>query len=132
MGFSGPTEDQLAIRALNDSYCDAVFRRDAKDWGDNWTDDARWSLMGQKIEGRTNIIALWESAMAGFGFVAFFAQMGALRIDGDRAEGTVYTHEVLENADGSITRPVGRYDDIYERHNGRWLFRERRYNLLKG
>lgn len=132
MGFSGPTEDQLAIRALNDSYCDAVFRRDAKDWGDNWAEDGRWSLMGQEIEGRTSIVALWESAMAGFGFVAFFAQMGALRIYGDRAEGTVYTHEVLENADGSITRPVGRYDDIYERHNGRWLFRERRYNLLKG
>lgn len=132
MGFTGPTDDQLAIRTLNDNYCDAVFRRDAKDWGDNWTADARWMLMGQEIYGREQIVAVWEGAMAGFAFVAFFAQMGSLRIDGERAVGTVYTHEVLEGADGSITRPVGRYEDIYERHNGGWLFSQRHYNLLKG
>lgn len=132
MSFTGPIEDQLAIRALNDAYCDAVFRRDAKDWGANWAEDARWNLMGEDIDGRAKIVAVWEGAMASFGFVAFFAQMGALRIDGDRAEGTVYTHELLENADGSISRPVGRYDDVYARVDGRWLFKERRYNFLKG
>jgi uncharacterized protein (TIGR02246 family) len=132
MSFTGPVDDQLAIRALNDSYCDAVFRRDPADWGANWTEDASWTLMGDTISGRAAIVSVWEGAMAGFAFVAFFAQMGALRIDGDRAEGTVYTHEVLENADGSISRPVGRYDDVYQRVNGRWLFAERRYNFLKG
>ena len=132
MGFTGPIDDQLAIRTLNDNYCDAVFRRNAKDWGDNWTTDACWMLMGQEIAGREQIVAAWEGAMAGFAFVAFFAQMGALRINGDCAAGTIYTHEVLEGVEGSITRPVGRYDDIYERHDGRWLFKQRHYNLLKG
>jgi ketosteroid isomerase-like protein len=125
-------EDQLAIRALNDAYCDAVFRRDPADWGANWTEDARWNLMGEDIHGRANIVAVWKDAMGNFSFVAFFAQMGALRINGDLAEGTVYTHELLENADGSISRPVGRYDDLYARVDGRWLFKERRYNFLKG
>jgi ketosteroid isomerase-like protein len=132
MSFTGPIEDQLAIRALNDAYCDAVFRRDPKDWGSNWAEDARWNLMGQEVVGRNAIVATWEGAMASFAFVAFFAQMGALHIDGDRAKGTVYTHEVLENADGAISRPIGRYDDIYARVDGRWLFKERRYNFLKG
>jgi ketosteroid isomerase-like protein len=132
MSFTGPIEDQLAIRALNDAYCDAVFRRDPADWGANWAEDARWNLMGEDIDGRAKIVAVWEGAMATFGFVAFFAQMGALRVDGDRAEGTVYTHELLENADGSISRPVGRYDDVYTRVDGSWLFQERRYNFLKG
>lgn len=132
MSFTGQLEDQIAIRALNDSYCDAVFRRDSADWGANWTEDARWNLMGQEVLGRDAIVATWEGAMANFAFVAFFAQMGGLNVDGDRAEGTIYTHEVLENADGSISRPVGRYDDIYTRVNGRWLFQERRYNFLKG
>jgi ketosteroid isomerase-like protein len=132
MSFSGPVEDQLAIRALNDSYCDAVFRRDPKDWGANWAEDAGWHLMGQQVEGREAIVTLWTGAMAGFAFVAFFAQMGALRVDGDRAEGTVYTHEVLENLDGTVSRPVGRYDDVYVREGGLWLFKERRYNFLKG
>jgi ketosteroid isomerase-like protein len=125
-------EDQLAIRALNDAYCDAIFRRDPADWGANWTEDARWNLMGEDIHGRANIVAVWKDAMGNFSFVAFFAQMGALRINGDLAEGTVYTHELLENADGSISRPVGRYDDLYARVDGRWLFKERRYNFLKG
>jgi ketosteroid isomerase-like protein len=132
MSFSGPMEDQLAIRALNDSYCDAVFRRDPVAWGANWADDASWNLMGDDIVGRAAIVTLWEGAMAGFGFVAFFAQMGALRVDGDHAEGTVYTHEVLEVGDGSVSRPVGRYDDRYVRRGGQWLFLERRYNFLKG
>jgi ketosteroid isomerase-like protein len=132
MGFSGSCEDQLAIRALNDSYCDAVFRRDAKDWGANWAEDARWELMGQTVTGKAAIVAMWSGAMAGFSFVAFFAQIGALRIEGDRAEGRVYTHELLEHGDGSLSRPVGRYDDVYIRHGDRWLFLERRYTFLKG
>lgn len=132
MQFSGSCEDQLAIRALNDAYCDAVFRRDAEAWGANWAEDARWELMGQTVAGRAAIVALWTGAMAGFSFVAFFAQIGALCIDGDRAEGRVYTHELLEHGDGSLTRPVGRYDDIYVRKDGRWLFLERRYTFLKG
>jgi hypothetical protein len=41
MGFSGPIEDQLAIRTLHDSYADAVFRRDAAAWGANWAEDGR-------------------------------------------------------------------------------------------
>lgn len=132
MVFSGSCEDQLAIRALNDSYCDAVFRRDSENWGANWADDARWELMGQTVSGREAIVTMWTGAMAGFSFVAFFAQVGALRIEGDRAEGRVYTQELLEHADGTQSRPVGRYDDVYIRTGGRWLFLERRYTFLKG
>ncbi len=132
MGFSGPLDDQLAIRALIDSYSDAVFRRDAADWGANWAADARWHLMGQEVVGREAIVALWTQAMSGFAFVAFFAQVGALAVDGELASGTVWTHEVLEAADGSLSRPVGRYDDRYIKNGERWLFAERRYTMLKG
>ncbi len=107
MAFSEPIEDQLAIRALNDSYCDAVSRRDA-------------------------IVALWTGAMGGFSFASFFSQMGSLVIEGDRATGTVYTYEVLETADGTISRPVGRYDDVYVRKGDRRLYQERRHTMLKG
>ena len=132
MGFSGPLEDQLAIRALHDSYADAVFRRDATDWGANWTGDGRWLLMGAEVVGRDAIVGLWTGAMAGFAFVGFFSQVAAIAVDGNHATGRVHTHEVLEHADGSITRPVGRYDDIYAKQDGRWFYRERRYTLLKG
>lgn len=132
MGFSGPDEDQAAIRVLHDSYADAVFRRDADEWGSNWAEDGHWHLMGTTVEGRDSIVGLWNGAMAAFGFVAFFSQVAAIEIDGDQATGRVFTHEVLETHDGTISRPVGRYDDHYVKREGRWFYRERRYTLLKG
>jgi uncharacterized protein (TIGR02246 family) len=132
VSFQGPDADIAAIRALIDDYNDAVFRRDAHDWGACWADDGQWTLMGQTMVGREAIVALWETAMAGFDFVAFFAQPGSTIIDGDRATGRVYTHEVLQNPDGSISRPVGRYDDDYIQVAGRWLFASRRYTMLHG
>ena len=107
MAFSGPIEDQLAIRTLHDSYSDAVFRRDAVQWGGNWADDGRWHLMGTMVEGRDSIVTLWNGAMAGFAFVAFFGQCAAIEIEGDKAVGRVFTHEVLERSDGTLSQ-IGR------------------------
>ena len=132
MAFSGPIEDQLAIRNLPESYADAVFRRDASDWGSNWAIDGRWHLMGTTVEGRDTIVGMWNGAMAGFAFVAFFAQAAAIEIEGDQATGRVFTHEVLETVDGESRRPVGRYDDIYVKSDGRWFYQERIYAMLKG
>ena len=131
MSFVGSVADQMAIRALIDSYSDAVFRRDAADWGDCWAEAGRWELMGIEVSGRAAITAMWTGAMAGFAFVAFFAQPGSIVIDGDAATGRVYTHEVLEAADGTVSRPVGQYLDRYVRTGGGWRFAERRYSLLK-
>ena len=132
MAFIGAAADQVAIRTLHDSYTDAVFRRDADQWGGNWAEDGLWHLMGTDVKGRDAIVSLWVNAMAGFTFVAFFSQVGAIEITGVRATGRVFTHEVLETSDGTISRPVGRYDDDYVRQGGRWLFQSRRYSLLKG
>lgn len=132
MAFTGSIDDQLAIRSLHDSYGDAVFRRDAVDWGNNWADGGRWHLMGTIVDGRENIVNLWNGAMGGLAFVAFFSQVAAIEIDGDSASGRVFTHEVLETVDGETRRPVGRYDDRYVKRDGRWLYLERNYTMLKG
>ncbi len=124
--------DAAAIRALIDRYADAVFRRDATDWGDCWAEDAHWSLMGTEVVGRAAIVGLWTQAMSSFKFVAFFAQPGVITVDGDRATGRVWTHEVLEAADGTVTRPIGRYNDAYLRTPGGWRFASRRYEMLRG
>lgn len=124
--------DEAAIRALIDRYSDAVFRRDAADWGDCWAEDARWTLMGTEVAGRAAIVGLWSQAMAGFKFVAFFAQPGVIAVIGDSATGRVWTHEVLEAADGTVSRPIGRYDDDYVRTAGGWRFAARRYEMLRG
>lgn len=128
---SGPLEDRIAIRELHDSYGDAVFRRHAEDWAANWAPDAVWNLMGNDIQGREAIVAVWTQAMGGFKFVAFFTQPGVITIDGDRAQGVVYTHEVLEQQDGKLFRMVGTYTDEYVKSGGRWYFRKRAYKGLK-
>jgi ketosteroid isomerase-like protein len=130
MGAPGPEAEVAAIRQLIDAYGDAVFRRDASDWGACWAEDACWSLAGQVVEGRDEIVALWKIAMAGFPFVAFFAQPGLIVVDGERASGRVYTHELLEKSDGTIDRPIGRYDDEYRKIEGAWRFAARTYILL--
>lgn len=132
MAFAGPAPDQLAIRALNEVYADAVFRRDAQAWGETWAEAATWYLMGQTVTGRSAIVTAWENAMAAFPFAAFFVQPGSLLVYGDTATGIVYTHEVLETTAGELYRPVGRYADRYIKQDGRWLFAERTYELLKG
>ena len=132
MSFSGPLEDQLAIRCLHDSYVDAVFRRDPHDWGANWAIDGRWNLMGTTVEGRDAIVGMWNGAMAGFVFVAFFCQPVSIDVSGDTATGRTFTHEMLEMPDGEIRRPIGRYDDIFVKVGGRWLYQERVYSILKG
>ena len=125
------SDDKAAIRALIDQYADAVFRRDASDWGNCWAENAHWSLMGTEVAGRDAIVALWTQAMTNFRFVAFFAQPGVIMVDGDSGAGRVWTQEVLEVADGTVTRPIGRYDDIYARTAEGWRFAARRYTMLR-
>jgi uncharacterized protein (TIGR02246 family) len=131
-GFAGPADDLALIRALNERYADAVFRRDATDWGALWAEDARWSLMGSVIDGRDAIVALWQDRMATLAFVGFFVQPGALAVSGDSADGRVWTRELLVMPDGARLDVVGRYDDRYVRTAGEWLFAERTYTRLNG
>jgi uncharacterized protein (TIGR02246 family) len=130
MSFAGAIEDQVQIRALIDTYADAVFRRDATDWGATWAEDASWSLSGQTVEGREAIVTMWKQAMGQFSFVAFYTQVGAIEVDGDRATGRSYTNEVLRTAEGKLMRMAGAYEDGFVKRDGRWLFSARRFTLL--
>lgn len=132
MTFTGPIADQLAIRALNEAYADAVFRRDAHSWSATWAEDAEWDLLGNVVSGRAAITQMWLGAMANYPFAAFFVQLGSLALDGDRGEGVVYTQEVLEQADGTLLRTVGRYLDSYGKRDGEWRFVRRSFSMLKG
>jgi ketosteroid isomerase-like protein len=131
VAFDGPLADRLAIRERIDSYSDAVFRRDAEAWIANWIEDATWSLPGLSVTGKDAIKALWVDAMAGFSFAAFFAVPGHIRIDGDRAEGRVYTREVLVDHDGKVRKIIGAYDDTLAKQGGVWLFTRRVYDILR-
>ena len=109
MAFDGPAEDQIAIRALIDSYSDAVFRRDAQAWGATWAEDAVWNLAGTEVRGRDAIVGLWTQAMSGFPFVAFFAQIGQLAITGDHSTPSVMSGHSWHTVPLLLSSPYTRF-----------------------
>ena len=72
-GPQPPGEGNMSRQPIHDlvhTYADAVVRRDATQWSSTWAADAVWELgKGRRVEGRDNILALWNSAMDGFAAV---------------------------------------------------------------
>ena len=128
--FNGPLEDRIAIRELQETYADAVVRADADDWGKVWTADARWDLMGTKVDGREAIVAFWKQAMSGLDAVSFQCMPSSLEITGDRASGRCQTQEYLKVKDGTTRAVGGLYTDKMVRQDGVWLFSERIYRIV--
>ena len=87
--------DELAIRHLVSAYADAVNRRDGSLWASTWADDGVWDLMGNAIEGKDAVVAMWNNAMGGFEFVVQLVYQGTIQIDGDTATGRWYLAEHL-------------------------------------
>lgn len=130
MSFTGPVEDRLAIRELIDQYNDAIARLDAESWGETWTEDAEWELMGTVVKGRDSIVKLWQQTMQQFDFVVFQTVPGAVEIDGLNATGRVYAIEVLQPKQGNRSNVHGRYDDTYKKIGDDWRFSRRVYRVL--
>lgn len=128
-------QDQLAIRALLERYCDGVNQRDAEIWGSTWAEDAVWELPHLDmagITGREQIVAAWLEAMKLFPFVNMMAHPGFIEVSGDRAVMRSYTSEVAVMQDGSEISPRGEYEDECVRVNGEWKFSLRRFKVLHG
>lgn len=124
--------DNLAIRELVERYGDAVMRFNGDAWAATWAEDATWQLPGAPLmSGRANILAAWQSAMAAFEFVGFFACAGPIQIDGDNASATWNQQETLIGKDGSKRRIIGRYEDTYQRTAAGWCFATREYQVLQ-
>ncbi len=134
MAFTGATEDRLAIRELLDTYSDAVCRVDAQAWGETWDEAGVWELPDYpelaKVEGRAQIVAMWQAAMTQYPGILFVSTPGAIEVQGDRGFVRSYTSEVYDDANGVTRRDRGRYDDIVIKRDGRWRFLKRRFKKL--
>lgn len=128
--FSGPMEDRLAIRELNDLYGDGVVRCDPETWGSIWAEDATWDFMGQHLEGREAIVGLWNGAMSQFEAVSFSCSPAAIEVNGDSATGRTQTQEILKGKDGSTRHIGGLYEDRLTKINGQWLFAHRAWTMI--
>jgi SnoaL-like domain len=141
MVFTGPIEDRIAIRELMDTHAHGVMTRDADVWSSIWADDARWSLPEYPdlgvFEGKDVIVSAWVDSMKSYGLdnmsrpMMYFMQPGAIAVEGGRATAVAYTIEIYDDPEtGKRVRSHGRYDDVLEKRDGRWLFTERQYRIL--
>ncbi len=129
--MSNPVEDELEIRQLVAAYADAVNRRDEALWASTWADTGVWNLMGNAIEGKDAVVAMWNNAMGGFDFVLQLVYQGTVDIQGDTATGRWYLAEHLrpQGSDSGMFN-IGTYADEYVKSSGQWKFAKRSYHVL--
>lgn len=130
MAFTGPLEDRIAIRELNDAYGDAGFRGDMDAWLDCFAEDCVWITQFGEMRGKEQLAGMWNQIWETMGALGFFTVMGAIEIDGDRARTRAYIREIFLAKDGSMQKLVGRYDDDLVRIDGIWKFSRRDYSVL--
>lgn len=117
-----------AIEDLVHQYADAVVHRNAEQWASTWTVDAVWELgKGRRVEGRPDILSLWNSAMDGFNAVVQNVVNGTATLDeaAGTGSGRWYIVEHWQRADDSRGILLAYYDDTYQRVDGDWLFASR-------
>ena len=129
--------DRLAIRTLVDAYAHCADRRDAAGQMALFTDDthfvvhmdARDPVATQELHGRQSLAPVFD-ALNAYAATMHFNGQSTIDLDGDRATGESYclAHHLTENTDGSRTLMVAsiRYLDTFVKHDGNWLFAERR------
>ncbi|CAN7604379.1 nuclear transport factor 2 family protein [Phenylobacterium sp. LjRoot219] len=130
MPFEGPLEHRQLIRERFGAYSDAVFRGDVAGYLDCWAEDGVRVWAGREVQGKAALRAQWEKIWEGLEKMAFFAEIGAIEVRGERATARCYCREILVLKGGAVRKVVGVYDDELVRDGGVWLFARRTYQLF--
>lgn len=125
------SDDDFAIRDLAARYIDAVNRDDTPAWAATWAEQACWEVLGNRAEGREQVLAMYAGARGMFSFVFMMLGSGTLEIDAPHASGRWYLTETLVRTDGTPVSVCGCYEDRYIREDGEWRFAERCYRILR-
>jgi len=134
-----PTEaaDRAAIRELVDAYAHCADRRDAEGQKSLFTEDTHFvvhmdgqgSEPTQVLDGREALTPVFED-LNRYTATMHFNGQSTIALDGDRATGESYcmAHHLSVGADGQRTLMIAaiRYDDVFVKRQGAWLFAERR------
>jgi ketosteroid isomerase-like protein len=134
-----PTEvaDRLAIRELVDAYAHCADRRDAQRQKSLFTEDTHFvvhmdgqgSEPTQVLDGREALTPVFED-LNRYTATMHFNGQSTIALDGDRATGESYcmAHHLSVGADGRRTLMIAaiRYEDVFVKQAGGWLFAERR------
>lgn len=130
MSFTGPIADRLAIRELYGTYSDTTSRADREGWLACWADDCRWVNRVFDLSGKAALSAQWDGFWQDYRAFAFYAEIGMIAADGERARSRATTQEIVWLKDGTIRKFAGRYEDELVREGGEWRFARRAFTLL--
>lgn len=126
-------EDRDQIKQLAVRYGDVVDAHDAAGLRAQFTEDARWYWVNgvvdaQGIEAVMDALAgRWDTILGSF-HVTHGHAVDMDPNDPDRATGLLLSHaEVLRENNPMIS--AVRYDDVYRRVSGEWLFAERKLSF---
>ena len=123
-------QDELALRDLMARYVDAVNRSEAAAWASTWAEDSVWSLLGTSVNGRDNILGLWQQVMNGFEFAIMLPSSCLFEIQDTSASGHWYLHEYTRDLEGNASTVLSRYLDTYTKRDGQWLYQSREYSMI--
>ena len=123
-------EKELAIRQLLARSSDCVWRKDLEGYGDCWSKNGQWRLLGQVFNGRDAIKAGWWQFMDRLRSAWQVSNSIVLEIEGEQAFGRIYLDETLYMPDGSVTLTRGIYHDTYRIESRRWVFARRHIDFI--
>ena len=118
------------IRRLPLEYASAIERRDVDGMVSLFSPNARFGPWGN---GEAGLRALMGESMASSVFAVILVANHLVELDGPgSARGDVWARCYAQNDPGSFIEQLIRYDDTYERVDGRWTFLRRRHRLWFG
>jgi hypothetical protein len=120
------------IRRLPLLYAAAIERRDADAMAQLFSPRARFGRWG---DGPAGLRALMGETMASSILAVILVANHLVDLDNsgpDRAHGQVWARCYAQDDAGDFVEQLIRYDDAYERVDGRWLFLHRRHRLWFG
>lgn len=121
-------DDRDAILALMAEYCDSIDRGDLSGCADLFAEGA-WGIEGDLAHGSAAVKAVLDNVTLYDGRPMTRHLMTNVRIlaDGDKATAQSCITVMQGLADFPLQAIfIGSYFDTFERHDGRWSFRERR------
>lgn len=129
MAIASPDTVESALLALYARYIDATWRMDIGAFGQCFTADATWEIVGRAFVGRESI----EKAIANFlsanQLVLIKTGPPLIFLDNGKMSANVMINELIKTRSGEGRSTVGTYIDVLKFRDSRLLFQKHSLEL---
>jgi hypothetical protein len=129
-------EDRLAIRNLVDSYAYCADKRDAQRQMSLFTEDTKFEVYydpksgtpSQVVNSRADLLAVFDNLNT-YNVTMHFNGQSTVMLNGNSATGVTYCmahHLTIDDSKQKFMIAAIRYEDLFIKQEGKWLFAERK------